>query len=219
MLVPRVGDMPAGSAVTHGNMIYYAAGHASFVKWEAKGDSAITLTPLIKEEYNRVSVRLEDSPRLKVDQSITGFQTASPLYHDGLLYCLGNFGKLNVLDTTRTWNKDVLVYGTFPPFDFRNPCSRKTTGVGIGASPALAGKYIYMIDSGNCTIVMEPGRTYKEVARNTIVQTVPEQVSNTGGTRNYWSGPHQEQTEASPIFDGSRIYIRGEQFLYCIGEK
>ena len=91
--------------------------------------------------------------------------------------------------------------------------------MGIGASPALAGKYIYTLDSGNCTIVMEPGRTYKEIAKNSIAQIVPQQIPNSSGVKNYWSGPHQEQTEASPIFDGSRIYIRGEQFLYCIGEK
>jgi len=219
VLVPRKGDMPSGMAVTRGNMIYYGAGHASFVKWEAQGDSAITLTPLIAEEYNRVSIPLEDSPKLRVDPTITGMQTASPLYHDGLLYCLGNFGKLNVIDTLKTKKTDALVYGTFPPFDFRNPYSRKTHGVCIGASPALAGKYIYMLDSGNCTIVMEPGRTYKEIAKNSIAEIVPEQIPNSSGVKNYWSSPHQEQTEASPIFEGSRIYIRGEQFLYCIGEK
>ncbi|HEY3319698.1 MAG TPA: PQQ-binding-like beta-propeller repeat protein [Planctomycetota bacterium] len=218
MLVERKGDMPAGMAVVHDNMVYYGAGHVSFVKWEAKGE-ALTLTPLITEEYNRVTLPLEDSPKLKVDQTITGMQTASPIYHDGLLYCLGNFGKLNVFDTLKTRKADALVYGAFPGFDFRNPCGRKTPGVGIGASPALAGKYIYMIDSGNCTVVMEPGRTYKEIAKNPIIETVPEQISNTAGAKNYWHGPHQEQTEASLIFDGSRIYLRGEQFLYCIGEK
>ena len=29
-------------------------------------------------------------------------------------------------------------------------------------------------------------------------------------------GPHHEQTEASLAFEGSRIYIRAEQFLYCV---
>ena len=53
------------------------------------------------------------------------------------LSCLGNFGKLNVTDTLKTKEADALVYGTFPPFDFRNPYSRKTHGLCIGASPAF----------------------------------------------------------------------------------
>jgi hypothetical protein len=90
--------------------------------------------------------------------------------------------------------------------------------MGLCASPALAGKYIYLMDSAGCTIVMEPGRTYKQVAKNNIDCTVPEWAPlNT--IHGYYTGPHHEQTEATPIFEGSRIYIRGEQFLYCIGEK
>ena len=32
-------------------------------------------------------------------------------------------------------------------------------------------------------------------------------------------GPHHEQTAAALTFDGNRIYIRGEQYLYCVGKK
>ena len=219
VLVPRVGDMPGGMMVAHADMVYYGGGHASFVKWAAKTNDEISIRPLITEEYNRIGLPGGDSPVLKVDPTISGFWTASPLYHDGLLYCLGNFGKLVVVDTQKTTKQDAVVYGMFPPFDFKNGYSRKTYGFGIGASPALAGKYIYMIDSGNCTIVMEPGREYKQVAKNNIDDTVPEQSSNAFGEKNYWMGPHQEQTEASLIFDGNRLYIRGEQNLYCIGAK
>ena len=69
-----------------------------------------------------------------------------------------------------------------------------------------------MVESGGCTLVMEPGHEYKPVAKNNIDCIVP-------GEARYYTGPHQEQFEASPIADGNRIYLRGEQFLYCIGEK
>ncbi|HEX7896873.1 MAG TPA: hypothetical protein VF950_03885 [Planctomycetota bacterium] len=32
-----------------------------------------------------------------------------------------------------------------------------------------------------------------------------------------WMGPHHERTVAALIFDGSRVYIRGE--LYRVGRK
>jgi hypothetical protein len=40
-----------------------------------------------------------------------------------------------------------------------------------------------------------------------------------GWEEKYWMGAHHEQTEAALTFDGNRIYIRGEQNLYCIGKK
>jgi outer membrane protein assembly factor BamB len=214
VLIPRVADMPGGMNTIDGNMVYFGGSHASFYRWEAKADGGLSITPLIQEEYDRVRIPGGDNPKLKVDPTITGFATASPLYHDGLLYCLGNFGMLVVVDTHKTKQKDAVVYNMFPPFDLKNPYSRKTFGMGIGASPILAGKYIYMIDSAGCTLVVEPGREFKLVSKNNIDYTVPE-----GWEPRHWMGPHHEQFEASPIVDGNRIYMRGEQFLYCIGEK
>jgi hypothetical protein len=86
--------------------------------------------------------------------------------------------------------------------------------MGICASPALAGKYIYMLDSAGCVLVLDPGREYKQVAKNNIDEIVPE-----GWEERYWMGPHHEQTEAALTFDGSRIYVRGEQYLYCVGKR
>ncbi len=160
-----------------------------------------TLTPEIKfpleDEKNRWD-------------PMKNYYSASPLYHDGLVYIISNWGNLVVVDA----RKGGMVYQKKLPFDFRNPQSRKSFGMGMGSSPALAGKYIYTTDSANCTIVMEPGREYKQVAKNTIVYTVPQ-----GWEPYHWTGPHQEQTEACLVFEGNRLYLRGEQFLYCIGEK
>jgi hypothetical protein len=36
----------------------------------------------------------------------------------------------------------------------------------------------------------------------------------------WWPIPAQETTGYSPpVTDGSRLYIRGERYLYCIGER
>jgi len=198
---------------TNDNIAYFATfGHTYWARWEPAANGELTVSALIKGEYSRITFPVDD-PKLKWEP-MHSFYTASPLYHDKLLYCLSNWGKLVVLDTEKSTQAEGLVYSKNLPFTFKNPKGRKSIGMGIGASPALGGKYIYMIDSAGCTIVMEPGREYRQVAMNCIDYTVPE-----GWEPKHWLGPHHEQTEASLVFDGARIYIRGEQFLYCVGEQ
>ncbi len=212
--VPRPGDLAGNLVVTDGAMVYFTGSSAGYYRLEAKANGGLSSTPLVHEEYERLTFPKGDNPKYRIDPSISDFYTASPLVHDGLLYCLSNWGRLVVIDTQKVKSADAVVHTSFLPFDLKNPFSRKTTGMGIGASPALAGKHLYMIDSAGCVLVVEPGREPKPIARNTIDETVPE-----GWEEKYWMGPHHEQTEASLIFDGSRIYIRGEQYLYCVGKK
>jgi hypothetical protein len=51
--------------------------------------------------------------------------------------------------------------------------------------------------------VIEPGPAYKLVGVNTIVSTVNEE---------------QEVMQSTPVFDGSSIFIRGAQNMFCISE-
>ncbi|HZE99728.1 MAG TPA: hypothetical protein VE981_22165 [Planctomycetota bacterium] len=211
--VRRPPDLAGDLVAVNGNMAYFAAGNAGYYKLQPGSDGTLASIPLIKEEYDRVKFPKGDNPLYKIDTSISDFYTASPLYHDGLLYCLSNWGRLVVLDTRKYTSSDAVVFTSFLPFDLKNPFSRKTTGMGICASPAIAGKHIYMLDSAGCVLVLDPGREYKQVAKNNIDETVPE-----GWEEKYWMGPHHEQTEAALTFDGGRIYIRGEQYLYCVGK-
>jgi hypothetical protein len=195
-------------------MAYFTSGHAGYYRLEPRANGALASTPLVKEEYDRLPFPKGDNPKYKIDTSISDFFTASPVYHDGLLYCLSNWGRLVVVDTQKYKSGDAIVYTSFLPFDLKNPFSRKTTGMGICASPALAGKHLYTIDSAGCVLVLEPGREFKQVAKNNIDEIVPE-----GWEERYWMGAHHEQTEAALTFDGNRIYVRGEQYLYCVGKK
>jgi hypothetical protein len=77
-------------------------------------------------------------------------------------------------------------------------------GPGVAASLALAGGKFFVMDDRGTTIVFDPGREFKMAAKNVIEDM----------TR----GGHQEITESTPIFDGDKIYIRGEDNLYCVGE-
>ncbi len=82
-------------------------------------NEGLSVTPLVQEEYNRVRLDPKINPRTNAGQDMAVFSTASPLYDNGLLYCLGNFGWMAVLDTKKTRQNDVLVYMNHPGFDFK----------------------------------------------------------------------------------------------------
>jgi hypothetical protein len=199
--------------VIDGNMAYCLQNTARTwwykIDPQSNGDLKVAVTtPNDKAGYNRVTFPLADEGQRW--DPMKNYYVSSPLFHVGLLYCVSCWGNLVVVDPA----KAEVVYQKKLSFDFKNPQSRKSFGMGMGASISMAGKYIYMIDSAGCMIVMEPGREYKEVAHNNIDETLPE-----GWEIKHWMGAHHEQFEATPIFDGSRIYLRGEQFIYCVGEK
>ena len=62
-------------------------------------------------------------------------------------------------------------------------------------SISLAGNRIYVSSDSGATVVLQPGREYKELARNKL-----------------------EPFRSSLVFEGKRVYIRTEKHLYCIGE-
>jgi len=132
------------------------------------------------------------------------FFAASPLYHDGLLYCIDCMSNLFVIDA----RIGQLVYR-------RNLClgPEFRTSVHIFgtayASPILMGDAILAVGMTGTMVVFAPGRTYRELERNRI-----ENVTN---PRKWYE--RVEGFPASPICDGDRIYLRGDEYLYCIGTK
>ena len=62
-------------------------------------------------------------------------------------------------------------------------------------SIVLAGDYLFISNDNGTTVAMEPGREPKEIARNSL-----------------------ETFRSSPVFVGKRLYIRGMENMYCIGE-
>ena len=78
-------------------------------------------------------------------------------------------------------------------------------GAGVAASLALAGGHLYCLDNRGETIVFEPGRSFRQVARNVI-----EDLGREG---------RAEVTNGTPVFEGPRMYLRGEHNLYCVGER
>ncbi|MEI6166640.1 MAG: PQQ-binding-like beta-propeller repeat protein [bacterium] len=135
------------------------------------------------------------------------FYDATPLLYDGLLYCVNDFGVLTVVDP----GKGEVVYQRLLDVDIFMPYNGGDGYLkgGASASPTLAGKYIYFFGNQGVCLVLEPGRTFKPVARNRVEFLV---------NADYHSR-HQEATISAPIFEGGRLYYRGGGALYCIGQK
>ena len=130
------------------------------------------------------------------------FQFSAPVYHDGLMYLVDYKAMLYVVDA----KAGKLVYRQQLPLEPRVD----VRSVALTAPLALGGKYLYCFDNqGNC-VVFEPGREYKEVALNHI-ETFVERTHTGDGWQEF-------STYAAPVFDGNRIYVRGEANLYCIGK-
>jgi outer membrane protein assembly factor BamB len=130
---------------------------------------------------------------------------ASPLVAEGLTYRLSEGGGLMVNDAA-TGEK---VYHKVLPMKAH---TAYWDAAGASASPALAGKYIYLMDNQGITVVIQPGREYKEVAKNLLEEIESPNWKAPGGKS-------QSQMLASPVFEGARMYYRSPSYLYCIGEK
>jgi outer membrane protein assembly factor BamB len=123
---------------------------------------------------------------------------ASPLLVDGLIYRICCGGGLIVNDAS----SGEIVYTKILPL---KPHTEYWAWGGAAISPSLAGKYIYLMDNQGGTVIIQPGRTYKEIAVNHIEESK--------------DGKEQVQNLANLVFEGSRIYYRTPDYLYCIGEK
>ena len=130
------------------------------------------------------------------------FTAGSPLIIGDTFYGIDQYGVFYALDLKT--NKPLYKHDAgFDEFHTYN-------AIGVGASATLGGKHIYVIDNQGMCAVLEQGPAWKPVAVNRI-ETVVD--------RGWAWAPQEILANGPPVFDGNRIYIRGEQHLYCIGEK
>lgn len=105
---------------------------------------------------------------------------ASPVVLDGLIYTVTQAGVWSVIDAA----DGKIVY-------------EQKLGLGSTCYPSvtLAGGVLFVSSDNGKTVVVQPGREYKELARNAF-----------------------EPFRSSPVFVGTRAYVRGLQHLWCLGE-
>ncbi len=130
---------------------------------------------------------------------IDRWTAGSPLVWEGLIYQIDIYGNLFVSDIAE---KKMIYWRDLKLRGFMHYNS-----VPVAASPTLIGKHIFLCDNQGTTVVIEPGREYREVARNRIDTVLDRHLPL----------PAQETlTYSPPITDGSRLFLRGERYLYCI---
>jgi outer membrane protein assembly factor BamB len=110
-----------------------------------------------------------------------GYWFPSPILHDELIYAMNATSIFTVVDATT----GEAVYERRLDFD----------GGQCYPSITLAGNRLFVSSDNGTTIVLEPGREYKELARNSL-----------------------ETFRSSLVFEGKRMYVRTTKGLWCIGE-
>jgi len=143
-------------------------------------------------DFNWASIELPEDKQHPFDRSYT----ASPLLVQRLLYQLTQGGGLTVHDAA----SGAPVYRKLLPM---HPRTAYWDWAGASASPTLAGAFIYFMDNQGTTIVIKPGKSYVEVARD-VIQELGDEKS-------------QVQNVTTPVFDGTRMYYRSPGYVYCIG--
>ena len=116
---------------------------------------------------------------MKARVKSSGYGFSSPVIYEGLLYSTNDQNILTVLeiDTGKVVYEERL----------------SLQGAGY-PSISLAGNRIYVSCDIGETVVLQPGREYKELARNKL-----------------------EEFRSSLVFEGKRVYIRTAKHLFCIG--
>ena len=187
------GQQEIPSPVVAGDNVYRLSTYSQLFK--------VGLPPDIADPLP-VSVR---DLKLSVDHSPTHYLSwhmSSPLIYDGLAYLLNNTGVLTVVDVEQM----TMVYQKLLDLNhYQN--HHEGAGRGIGVSPVLAGGRLYILGNTGVTLVLKPGRKYEQLARNQIESVLVRD----------WGLKH-ERFVANPAFDGQRMFIRGEQYLYGLCE-
>jgi outer membrane protein assembly factor BamB len=154
-------------------------------------------------EPERTSVAVPDGTgQLPNGKRVDRPTCGSPLVVDGLAYLVDIYATLYVFDLKA--GKSLYIHDTELEGLFHY------NAVPVAASPTLIGKHIVIQDNQGSALVLEPGRTFHQVRKNHI------------GTQldRWWPVPAQETIGYSPpVPDGSRLYIRGERYLYCVGKR
>lgn len=141
------------------------------------------------------------APRAKGDQG-DEWTAGSPLIHNGTLYDTDIHSRVFAVDLKtgkQLWWHDVDL-----------PGESNYVALRMAASPALIGKFIVVMDNQGNAVTFEPGVAYKELSRNRLATQIQRD----------WAMTTQELIGYSPpVADGTRMYLHGERYLYCIGEQ
>jgi outer membrane protein assembly factor BamB len=195
---------------------------AAPVKWGSSvatsvGGETVLITPA------GYIIRASDGKILQ--SGLASLTFCAPVVHDGTAYFIQNGGKAIDLPATadgdyaakwtvairddRYYASPVVHEGLIYTMNRNNHFSVIDAATGevvyetalpLGAGDAypsitMAGGHLYASNSNGKTVVFKPGREFEEVATCDL-----------------------ERFQCSPVFAGKRMYVRGWEHMYCIGE-
>ena len=165
LLAKGLGRTGPNSPLIQDGKVFFVAGRISGYALPASSEIPATWPPLWK------------GANLKGG----GYWFPSPILHDDLIYAMNGKSIFSVIDATT----GQLVY------------ERRLNFGGGRSYPSitLAGNRLFASSDNGTTLVLEPGRKYKELARNSL-----------------------ETFRSSLVFEGKRMYVRTTKGLWCIGE-
>jgi outer membrane protein assembly factor BamB len=174
VLARKLSSNTYTSPVVYAGVVYYAGPPARAFKLPEKAGETI------------------QPQKLWENDEVEGESFASPLWHEGILYCAGNEGTLYALDAAsgKLLFKKALEIRSANPKPGAEPAN-------IYPSITLAGKHFLLGNDVGETLVLVPGRDYKEVARNYL----------------------DKGCGASPAVGTDKLLFRGGVHLYCIGRR
>jgi outer membrane protein assembly factor BamB len=167
ILAKNLGSCGPNSPLVQDGKAFFMAGQARGVILPTSPDPATKWEPLWKGKGTSLKGG--------------GYWFPSPVLDGGLLYALNASGIFTVVDAETGQE----VYEERLEFK----------GGQCYPSISLAGRHLFVSSDNGHTLVLEPGRAYKEVARNVL-----------------------EPFRSTPVFEGKRMYVRTLQNLWCIGE-
>jgi len=185
---------------------YLATWTAGRTKLEFIGLPSSAAEPATVEAPRTLEIDTTRFPRFH-----KGWFLASPLYHEGLVYLVSEGGVLTVVDAA----KGRVVYQKLLDADFYMAHTGDPSRGGCGASPTLAGKYIYLFGNRGTCLVIEPGREYRQMAKNRLERFADKTSASWGGV----GAGHPESSMSCPVFEGRRMYYRTLQTVYAVEEK
>jgi hypothetical protein len=191
------GDVSWAPGVVRGDVIYlpnYGINRLHIVDFTgASGDAWRPKT---------AAIQMFEEPSRRNGKWVDRMTGGSPLVHEGLAYAVDVYGWFYAYDLAAKvplYYRETELRGLF-----------HYNSLPVAASATLIGKHIVIQDNQGTALVLEPGRTFKQVGKNRLATQIDRP----------WPVPGQEMVAFSPpVPDGNRLYIRGERHLYCIGAK
>jgi outer membrane protein assembly factor BamB len=177
-----VAVMPCGSIVraADGKIMASDLGGLSFASPVVVDDTIYLIQTASSAQKLSVTAGQWQAKQLW-EQELEGIFYASVLYDKGLIYAVSNENVFMILDAA----SGKLIASKELDLETAN----------MYPSLTIAGNYLFIFNDQGETLVLEPGKQYKEVKRNRLPK------GHGGG----------------PAFDGKRMYIRSGSNLYCIG--